>query len=169
MRELARLSNNQLNAIRREVANLERIGLISEITGEDAKKKFYQLNTNFVLANEVISLIVKSGLLVEKNLIGRIKNLGGVDLCVLTGIFSNVQSPCDILIVGKINKEELARLLREFELELQRPIAYTVLSPEEYKQRKSLTDKFLFSILESKKMVAVDRYEEFAAQNDAPG
>lgn len=168
MRELARLSNNQLNAVRREVANLERIGLIAEITGEDAKKRFYKLNTNFILANEIISLVSKSGLLAEKNLIGRMKNLGGVDLCILTGIFSNVQSPCDILVVGRINKEELARLIKEFELELQKSVAYAVFSPEEYKQRKSLTDKFLFSLLESKKMVAVDKYDEFTAQNDTP-
>lgn len=166
IRELARLTNNQLNAVRREIINLERIGLIVEITTEDAKKRFYKLNTNFVLANEISSLVTKSELIALKNLIGRINGLGDVNLCVLTGVFTGVQSLCDIMLVGMINKEELAQLIRKFESELHRPIAYAVFSPEEYKQRKSLTDKFLFGILENKKMVAIDRYEEFTNESN---
>lgn len=161
VRELARLLNNQLNSVRREVANLEHIGIIQEMATDDPKKKFYRLNTNFVLINEVSSLITKSELLAEKNLVGRIKEIGSVDLCILTGALLGVESPCDILIVGKVARDELAQLIKKFEIELDKPIAYTILAPEEYKQRKALTDKFLFSVLENKKMVPIDKYGEF--------
>lgn len=166
MRELARLADNQLNAVRREVANLESIGIIREMESDDPKKKFYQLNTNFVLIDEVSSLITKSELLAEKNLVSQITNMGSVDLCILTGALLGVQAPCDVLVVGKVNKDALGNIIRKFEMEMGKPIAYAILAPEEYKQRKALTDKFLFGILESKKVVAVDRMGEFAYEKN---
>lgn len=166
MRELARLGDNQLNAVRREIANLESMGIIREMDSDDTKKKFYQLNTNFVLIDEISSLITKSELLAEKNLVSRITDMGNIDLCILTGALLGVQAPCDILVVGRINKDELGKIIRKFEAEMGRAIAYTVLAPEEYKQRKSLTDKFLFGILESKKVVAVDKQGEFAYEKN---
>lgn len=166
MRELARLADNQLNAVRREVANLEGIGIIREMDSDDSKKKYYQLNTNFVLVDEVSSLIIRSELLAEKNLVSRITDMGSVDLCILTGALLGVQAPCDILVVGRINKDELGKILRKFEAEMGRAIAYTVLAPEEYKQRKALTDKFLFGVLESKKVVAIDKQGEFAYEKN---
>lgn len=167
LRELARLLNSQLNSVRREVANLESVGIVHETTTTDPKKKFYKLNTNFVLIKEISSLITKSELLAEKNLVGHIKEMGNIDLCILTGALLGVESPCDILLVGRVAKEELARLIKKFEIELDKAIAYTILTPDEYKQRKALTDKFLFSVLESKKMVPIDKYGEFAvAENE---
>ncbi len=162
VRELARLSNNQLNSVRREVANLEGIGVIEEIKTDDPKKKFYKLNINFILKNEISSLIIKSELLVEKNLVSRVKELGDIDLCILTGALLGVESPCDILIVGKAARDGLARIIKKFEIEIDRTITYTILTADEYKQRKALTDKFLFSVLESKKMVCIDKHGEFA-------
>lgn len=162
MRELARLADNQLNAVRREISNLEGIGIIQEMDSDDSKKKFYQLNTNFVLIDEISSLIAKSELLAEKNLVGRITGMGNIDLCILTGALLGVQAPCDILVVGRINKDAMGNIIRKFEAEMRKTITYTILAPEEYKQRKALTDKFLFGILESKKIVAIDKQGEFA-------
>lgn len=166
VRELARLLNNQLNSVRRETANLESVGIIQEVATEDPKKKFYRLNTNFILINEISSLITKSELLAERNLVSCIKEMGTVDLCILTGALLGVESPCDILLVGKVAREEFSRLIKSFELELGKPIIYTILTPEEYKQRKALTDKFLFSVLESKKMIPIDKYGEFAESDN---
>ncbi|MBU1179432.1 hypothetical protein KJ885_00640 [Patescibacteria group bacterium] len=163
VRELARLTNNQLNAVRREVANLEGLGVIKEVVDSDTKKKFYKSNSNFILFNEINSLISKSKLLTEKKLVDHLNDLGNIELCVLSGSLAGEKnSPCDILIIGRINKDTLANTIGKFEKEINRPIIYTVFSPEDYKQRKSLTDKFLFSVLEGKKIVAIDKNEEFA-------
>ncbi|MFC1612497.1 hypothetical protein ACFL29_01465 [Patescibacteria group bacterium] len=168
VRELARLIESQLNAVRRETANLKEIGILKEVPDEDAKKKFYKLDENFVLFNEISSLLTRSELLVERRLIKYMDSLGSIDLCALTGsLVGEEDCPCDILIIGKINKEKLAKLVAQFEKEVGRSILYTVFSPEEYKQRKALTDKFLFSLLEGKKVVAIDKYGEFS-QNGNP-
>ena len=161
VREMARLGNTQLNAIRREVQNLEELGIIEKAETSDSKKIFYRLNQNFILFNEVSSLIKKAELLAEKKLVDCLKELGDIKLCILTGALLGTEAPTDLLLVGKINRDALAKLISKFEKEINKSIAYTVLSIEEYKHRKSLTDKFLFSIIESKKIIAIDELEEF--------
>lgn len=167
VRELARLSNNQLNAVRREVANLEELGIIIGVDTSDAKKKYYKLNNNFVLIDEISSLICKSELLAEKKLIEHFQKIGDIDLCIFSGVLIGKESPCDILIVGVVKKEALVQLIKDFENEINKTITYTVFSPEEYKQRKSLTDKFLFTIIEESKRVAIDKNGEFANESGA--
>ncbi|MBU4421940.1 hypothetical protein L6259_01190 [Candidatus Parcubacteria bacterium] len=162
VREMARLGNTQLNAIRREVQNLEELGIIQKAETSDSKKIFYRLNQKFILFSEVSALIKKAELLAEKKLVDRIKELGDIKLCILTGALLGTEAPTDLLLVGKINREALAKLISKFEKEINKSVTYTVLSIDEYKHRKSLTDKFLFSIIESKKIIAIDELEEFA-------
>jgi len=163
VRELARLVNNQLNAVRREIANLAGMGIVKEGESKDQKKKFYKLNTNFILFNEINALLSKSDLLAEKRLIDFISTLGNLDLCILTGrLAGEKDAACDLLIVGRINRVALAKAVQEFEREADRAIVYAIFTPEEYQQRKALTDKFIFNIFEGKKIVIADSYGEFS-------
>lgn len=163
MRELARLTDNQLNAVRREVFNLESIAIIKAVAGSEPKKRYYRLNTDFTLHNELSSLIIKSELLAEKSLVDLLSSVHGIELCIFTGALLSTDAPCDILIVGKVNKNELEKIIKRFESDAGKSIDYAVFTQEEYKQRKSLTDKFLFGILEGKKMVVIDKHGEFAS------
>jgi len=61
------------------------------------------------------------------------------------------------LIVGKFNKVKLARLIKELEDGLSKEINFTVFNDREFKYRKDITDVFLYSILEGKKMVIIDK------------
>jgi len=162
MRELARLLDNQLNAVRREVANLEKMGILKETAGDDPKKKFYRLNTDFTLHAELSALIIKSELLAEKSLVELLNTVPGIDLCVFTGALLNTEAPCDILIVGRVNKNDLEKIIRQFEKDSNKILNYAVFTPEEYKQRKALTDKFLFGIFDSKKMITIDKFGELS-------
>lgn len=164
VRELARLTNNQLNAVRREILNLATLGILKEGENKDRKKRFYRLNTNFVLFNEINALLSKSDLLAEKRLVDFIGTLGNLELCFLTGsLVGEKDGVCDLLIVGKINRGALSAAIAEFEREAERTVIYAIFSPEEYQQRKSLTDKFLFNILEGKKIIVADKNGEFSS------
>ncbi|MEK7211641.1 MAG: hypothetical protein AAB731_03335 [Patescibacteria group bacterium] len=157
VRELARKLGLQLNSVRRELFNLESIGmLISEgISGE--KRKFYRLNKDFVLYKELKMLFSKSEFFTENKFIKEIKESGKINLLILTGGFVGVKDfPTDLLIVGKINRKILAKKISDFEKELGRGINYTFFSPQEYKYRKDLTDKFLYGILEGKKIMLIN-------------
>jgi hypothetical protein len=158
VRELAREIEGQLNAIRRELENLSRIGIVVEAETDDVKKKFYKLNTNFVLADQISTLVTRAELLTEKRLADGLRGMGNIDLCVLTGSLVGVGAPCDIFVVGRVKKEALAAIVGRAEKEFGKSISYTIFTPEEYKQRKSLADKFIFGILEAKKIVVTDKY-----------
>ena len=74
VREISRKVDEQLNSVRRELANLTRLGVVGSIAEQD--KKYYQLNTSFVLAQELKAVLLKSQLLMEQDLIKRIRELG---------------------------------------------------------------------------------------------
>lgn len=169
LRELARQLKTQLNSIRREIANLEALGIIkaapaTPIAAESGKKppaktnkKHYLINSDFTLYPELKALVLKAHLLLEQNFVSEVEKLAKVKLFILTGIFVGLEGhPTDILLVGSINRERLAPLVSRFQRELNREINYTVMSQQEFKYRQDITDRFLYDILGGKKMVIVN-------------
>ncbi len=155
VREISRKVDEQLNSVRRELANLMNLGMIT--MAEQGDKKFYQLNTKFVLTDELKALLIKSQLLVEQDFIRRLKESGKIHYLALTGSFTGAkQSPTDILVVGKVDRSFLVRCIERFQRESGRELNFTVLSTREYNERLALGDKFLVTILNNPKIVVVD-------------
>lgn len=167
VRELVNLTKMQLNSIRRELENLVKFGILIEDENYKApdedknrnfnlpiKRRYYKLNKNFVLYNEIETLIVKSKLLLENKLVEKLKSMGQIKNLILSGIFTGSKtSPVDILIIGEIkNKDGLKRLIHEFGNFINNDINYSLLTEDEYKYRWGIKDRFLFSILDSENM-----------------
>jgi len=173
LRELARKLKTQLNSVRREVDNLEKLGIIKEVeliapkaaegvkAGKEkaaSNKKYLLTDTEFILYPELKALLLKAQLLLERSFVSKIEKLAKLKLFILSGIFvGNEGSATDILLVGMINRKRLAQIVREFERELGRNINYTVMTPQEFKYRQDITDRFLYDILEGKKIVIIDK------------
>ena len=131
------------------------------MSSQEQDKKYFRLNTTFVLAAELKAVILKSQLLMEQDLVKRIKELGKVKYLALTGMFTGAkQAATDILIVGKVDRSMLVRLIERFQREVGKEVNYTLLSAREYNERRGLGDKFLLSILNSPQMVVVDELNE---------
>lgn len=165
VRELARMVEVQLNAVRRELANLEKMGVVGPVTlasgGEvrgTERSKLYQLKQDFVLLDELQTFLNKSQLLEQKVYLDRIKNQGGmISLLILSGLFvHNDKSPTDMLLVGNIKTDMIDEVLAEFEKSLDRSIRYTVMDDKEFMDRKDLGDVFLYSILDNRHIKVVD-------------
>jgi len=168
IRQLSRDLKLQLNSVRRELENLENFGILTsdakadtpdDKTGSAAgqEKKYYRANPNFVLFDEIKALIVKAQILYEKDFVRKLQAIGKIKLLVLTGVFVNNQnSLIDILLAGKVNKVKLVKLIRELEVELGKEINFTVFTPQEFKYRRDITDIFLYSILEGKKLIVIN-------------
>ena len=117
----------------------------------------FQVNLSFPLLPELHSLVLKSIIFWEQKLVKKIKSLGKVDYLAFTGFFTDTNhTPTDILIVGRVNKKRLTQVMRRFQIELRIPVRYTLLSKNEYEYRMDITDRFLYDIIESKKIVVVD-------------
>lgn len=160
VRELTRKLSLQLNSVRRELQNLEKLGLVFSEGADAQKKKYYRLNKDFTLYKELKALFTKSEVFIENKLIEDLKQLGKINLLILTGHFTGVaESPTDMLIVGKVNRKALAEKVADFEREIGRGINYTLFSPSEYKYRKDVTDKFLYRVLENKKITVINDFD----------
>jgi DNA-binding transcriptional ArsR family regulator len=166
VRELTRKIGAQLNSVRRELENLKDLGLIKEEkkTAEKSSKslaenkKYYKADPNFILFNDLKSLLNKVHILLKKNLVQEIESKGGVDYLAFTGQFTdNKDVPTDILIVGSIDHKNLQKIVSLFEGELGGEINYTLMPRDEYTYRNQVNDRFLFSILESDKIVMINK------------
>lgn len=167
IRQLARDLKLQVNSVRRELDNLESFGILisrTEKEGEGSdnietgqEKKYYKVNTGFILFAEIHELIVKAQVLYGQDFVAKIKKAGKVKLMVLSGAFVNdPEAIVDLLIVGSFNKEKLKQLIKNLEKELCREINFTLMDLKEFKYRREMTDVFLYSVLEGKRIIAVD-------------
>jgi DNA-binding transcriptional ArsR family regulator len=156
VREISRIVHEQINSVRRELGNLERIGIIT--SEEKDKKKFYKAQEDFILFSELRALILKSRFTIEKEFIQSVRGLGAVVYFVLTGYFVNERdAKVDMLIVGNVNRTKLGSIIEKFQSSFGTPLRYTVMTKDEFHYRRDVTDKFLYEILNGKKIVVVDK------------
>ncbi|MHB8830877.1 MAG: hypothetical protein ACYC44_02080 [Patescibacteria group bacterium] len=164
IRELTRKIDTQINAVRREIENLARLGLLAEIEEKDdgqskrpgLKRKYYQVNRNFPLLSEIQALMTKSHLLLEKALDREIASIGNVVYLAFLGAFLGKKAPVDLFIVGTVDPERLKRIVQKAEKDLGLEINFTSLTAQEFAYRQEIADRFVNSVLTSPKCVAID-------------
>lgn len=154
VRELARRLNLQLNSARRELANLEKFGFLK--SENHRGKKYYLTNQNFELLPEIKSLIFKALALDEMRIAHRMSRIPGLNLLIFTGILTKSQAPTDVLIVGKVSKNQFDKYLKKISEGVADELRYTFLSKADYLYRLEITDKFIYDIWAGDKIVVVD-------------
>jgi hypothetical protein len=65
-----------------------------------------------------------------------------------------------VFIVGTVDLKGLQKLFKSMEDDLGTEINFSVMSPDEFRYRKDITDRFLYAILEAPKNVLIDRLNE---------
>ena len=175
VREITRKIDEQINSVRRELANLLSIGLVSSDGSNN--RLYYEVNPKYEYYEQLRSIFttmpVKSNDPVvketreEDKIIKRLRSTGSITFAFLTGTFSrDTKTNVDIFVVGDINKARLAKVVAEMEKEMGRELNYSALSPDEYQYRLGLNDRFITSVLEAKKIVIIDGQEKPLAHND---
>ncbi|MFA5995384.1 MAG: hypothetical protein WCW27_06140 [Patescibacteria group bacterium] len=155
VRELSRTVHEHINSIRRELANLEAIGLLEKKV--EQRKTFYQVKSDFLLYTELKALVLKSQLIHEKKFLRRLEQAGKIELLLLLGHFiGDTQSAIDLFIVGNLSNKHIQVLLEEFNQRFGQNLRYTVMTLTEYQYRRDVTDKFLFNLLQAPQIVLVD-------------
>ncbi len=155
VRELTRDLDEQINSIRRELDNLKRMGLLRSRMRN--RKKFYAVNTDFVLFNELRNIIIKSSNSTE-NLVKNIEKMGKVDFILISGLFLQKASPVDLLVVGELDKEALGKFLDT--LETKEPIKFSILSTKDFLYRVKCRDQFILDLIKDQtNLVALNKLE----------
>jgi hypothetical protein len=159
VRELTRKLNERINSIRRELANLEDIGLLAR--HEEDRKVYYQIDKSFYCFSELQNLFMKVKIGPQDRLIREIRQIPGIQYAVLTGFFTNNRySNTDILLVGTLNKPEVQALVSEFQRELDREINFTIMDSDEYQFRRDMSDGFVSRLHQGEYIVVLDKLKK---------
>ena len=169
VREITRKIDEQINSVRRELANLLSIGLISSEGSNN--RLYYEVNSKYEYYEPLRSIFtampmksedpVMKETQEEDQIVKRLRSTGSVSFAFLTGTFTRDHNTnVDIFVVGDVNKSRLAKVVSELEKEMGRELNYSSLTQEEYEYRLSLNDRFLTNVLEAKKIVIIDGQQE---------
>ena len=170
VREITRKIDEQINSVRRELANLLSIGIISSDTNNN--RLYYEVNQKFDHYPSLSAIFGGKKRAVSEKVATdteaeNIKTLGNVEIAIFTGQFTRDEtSGIDIVIVGDINQTKLNKFISELEAKEGKELRYTVMSASEYNYRKQINDRFLNTVLSSKKQVVVDKNNVFTPRSD---
>lgn len=164
IRQLTRELNEEINAVRRELINMQNCGMVkSEKRGN---RIYYTINKNYLFHKELMSMVAKStglGLAIAKSA----PKLGHLKFAMISGRFARLmpraKDTVDLLIVGDVILPQLSELIREQEAKLSREINYTVMTMDELNYRKTHNDPFIGRILEASRVMIIGDEEELVA------
>ena len=149
VRELVRLFDEEVNAVRRELTRLHKIGMLR--SEERANRLYYQLRTDFIFFPELLRMFAKTTDL-GGDVISRSAELGKVKHAVLSAAFVKGRVArnyeIDLLVVGRIQAAILDEIVKAAQQRHGHEINYTIMTEEEYTFRKGRRDPFVMSFLQ---------------------
>lgn len=164
VRECVRRTDEEINAVRRELILLEGKGVLKK--EPRANRVYYSLSKEYPFYFDLLRIGAKTiGL--GKAIIDNKVKLGKIKFAMFSGKFIRriKESPdeVDLIVVGTIVLPELAILVRNEELRLQTEINYTAMTEEEFRFRKQRNDPFLVGILSGSRIMLLGDEEAMLA------
>lgn len=172
VREITRKIDEQINSVRRELANLLSIGIIVSDTNNN--RLYYEVNQKYNFYDPLLAIFGSKSRLIKDiesskdvrtlsatensgNQNDRLKLLGHIELVFYTGQFTRDDtSGVDMLIVGDVNQNALQKYVSELENREGKEIRYALMPRSEFEYRRQIKDRFLTNALDSKKQILVD-------------
>lgn len=156
VRQLTRLAEEEINAVRRELGRMEKKGVIkSEKRGN---RLYYYTNEFYDYFEDLLSLVAKStgiGLDLRENR----RKLGKIKFVMVSGKFvrrkERDRNEVDLLVVGEVVMPELSLIIQKEEQRLKTEINYTVMTSEEFIFRKNRRDPFLLGVLARSRIMII--------------
>jgi DNA-binding transcriptional ArsR family regulator len=156
VRQLTRKTDEEINAVRRELNRLDRIGVLKK--EKRGNRLYYYLDPSYDFYEDLMSLVAKTtgiGGDIREN---RIK-LGKIKFAMLSGKLvrkkDRGKNDVDLLVVGDVVLPELASIVRKEEERRSTEINYTVMKQEEFLFRKERRDPFLLGILSKSRVMVI--------------
>lgn len=150
VREITRVIEEQINSVRRELTNLNALGLVKVETYEN--KVYYSANVKHPFTRPMTEIFSKKISAVKDmdvhtsgwdEYIRPVKN-------VLTALVATNRKPgqdgIDLLIIGDDKTKRLTRWAEVVEKKQGKPLNYVIMSREDYLYRRSVKDKFITDI-----------------------
>jgi hypothetical protein len=150
--------------VRREVANLEKIGFlkprsyIKEIKRQKnrtiqifrKRTSGWTLDPKFPYIEAIKAFLSNINPFKHKDIVDKISRAGKIQLLIISGIFiKNPDSRVDLLVVGdNLKQGQLDNIVGTIESEIGKEIRYAVFETSEFNYRHSMFDKLIRDILD---------------------
>lgn len=152
-REIVRTTRENINSVRRELANLESFGLI---TGQKkGNQQYYTVNTSHFLYTDLQKIVLKT-----EGIAGIIQEaLSGerITCLFIYGSYAKgaagAKSDIDLFIVGDVDEDRLIPAIHSCEQATCREINYTIMTSAELKRRKQNGDPFVKNVMQEAKIL----------------
>ena len=150
VREITRVIEEQINSVRRELTNLNALGLVKIENYEN--KVYYSANMKHPFARpmtEIFARKIENPQEVEvrrptwADYVRPVENL--LSALIVTNRIPG-QEGLDLLIVGDDYQRKLTRWAEVVEKRMGKPLNYAIMSREDYLYRKSVRDRFLADV-----------------------
>jgi hypothetical protein len=177
VREITRKIDEQINSVRRELANLLSIGII--VSDNTNNKLYYEVNQKYEYFDPLTIIFGGGTKKLPAKTIGKvgndvsggagpaneftdntdIKTLGNVEIAVYTGQFTRDETTgVDVFIVGDVNMTKLSKFMAELEAKEGKELRYTMMSLSDFQYRLQIKDRFVSNIMQAKKQVLIDKH-----------
>ncbi len=164
VRDIVRKVGTEINAVRRELQRMTRIGLLKR--RPRGNKVYYDVNPQFTYYPELISLVSKEAGL-GGEIIKKSKELGKITYAVMSKALlrGRVATPMDVdlIVVGSVNADLLKEIILRAEADYKHEINYTVMGEEEFLFRKRRKENFIIQLLSQSRIVLIGDEEEFCS------
>lgn len=180
VREITRKINEQINSVRRELANLLSLGIIKSDSNNN--RLYYEVNQDYdfyaplaTIFGGVPAAAAKSAkkgaraaaaapktadVAPEHPLAKAVRATGKVDLALLTGQFTrDNRAGVDVLIVGDINQSKVAKFISDLESAENKELRYATMPLSTYEYRVEIKDRFINDVMAAKKQIIVNNQE----------
>ena len=163
VREITRNINEQINSVRRELANLVEIGVVTRDSVDN--RLYYKADINFryyhalreMFANETD--VVRGPKVEVDAWAAKFAAIKGIKEVIFAGaLVYESASPLDLIVAGDptMDQSKVRALIKALEKGLDTQLNYSILDTEDLYYRLSIRDRFVLDVLESKHTVVLD-------------
>mgnify|MGYP003297647597 CR=1 FL=1 len=151
VREMTRVIDEQINSVRRELSNLENIGIIKSETFDN--KIYYSANGKHPFTRPLTEIFSKKISSARQDIkVSTWEEYSRPVKNYLKGLVVTNRLPgqegIDLLIIGNDRTKKLTRWAEVIEKKLGKPINYVIMSPDDFTYRKNVHDRFVAEVLE---------------------
>lgn len=162
VREITRMIDEQINSVRRELANMVSVGIVQQDAIDN--KLYYSVNEDYPYIKPLAAIFsdknTEGGMGVAssvswKDSLGRMR---GLRLAIISGkLVVGSSSAVDLLLVGDgMSAVTIKNLVKKIEKDRKIEINYAVISYDDFYYRMSVKDRFIMDIIRNKHSVLVD-------------
>lgn len=162
VREITRMIDEQINSVRRELANMVSVGIVQQDAIDN--KLYYSVNDDYPYVKPLAAIFSDknteggagaAGGVSWKDSLGRMR---GLKLAIISGkLVVGSNSAVDLLLVGDdMSAVTIKNLVKKIEKDRKIEINYAVISYDDFYYRMSVKDRFIMDIVRNKHSVLVD-------------